>query len=80
MGAKRLEPKATTGAGGVAHALHALTRMKATRLRHPAEVTAYLATRARQRATVRAENERRSVPTGIRARRLAGRIPAAGKG
>lgn len=46
-------------------------------LRHPSEVAAYLATRAQQRATVRAENERRSDPKGIRARLLARRVQAA---
>ena len=46
-------------------------------LRHQAEVAAYIATRTKQRATVRTENERRSDPKGIRARLLARRAQAA---
>lgn len=39
-------------------------------LRHEAEVSAYLKQRAEQSKTVRAENERRFDPAGIRARLL----------
>ena len=42
-------------------------------LRHEAEVTAYLSQRAGQSKTVRAENQRRFDPEGVRARLLARR-------
>src|SRR6266567_1499605 len=42
-------------------------------LRHQSEVAAYLAARAKQRATVRTESECRSDPKGIRSRLLARR-------
>jgi uncharacterized protein (DUF433 family) len=42
-------------------------------LRHETEVTAYLSRRAEQSKTVRAENQRRFDPGGVRARLLARR-------
>jgi hypothetical protein len=42
-------------------------------LRHETEVTAYLSQRIEHRKTIRAENERRFDPEGIRARLLARR-------
>jgi uncharacterized protein (DUF433 family) len=44
-------------------------------LRHRPEVDAYLAERAGRRVAVRAENERRLDPAGIRSRLLARRAP-----
>ena len=49
-------------------------------LRHPSEVSAYLHERAARQSAVRAENERRFDPQGIRARLLARRNPSATPG